>query len=211
MTSDGSHPSREEHPASGTGRPGSPRAHEPTEDAAARLLDRAHPEAYLDAWTRALRDPPEEDDRASRFSAGIIRLGAELFALPTASVVEVHPRGTIRSVPGRTGDVFRGLVSLRGEIHLCASLHALFGLDEDGGRTDAGRLLVVQRDGERWALIVDEVLDFERFDRDDVRTSQVTVAKNAVHFTDGVVQTATGPAARVDPERLFAGLARSLS
>ena len=64
----------------------------------------------------------EDEDRATRFSAGIIRLGEELFALPTENVVEVHPPGVIRSVPGRTGDVFRGMVSLRGEVHLCASL-----------------------------------------------------------------------------------------
>ena len=182
------------------------------EDAAARLLDRVPPEAYLDAWSHALRDPLERDERAARFSAGIVRLGDELFALPTESVVEVHPLATIRSVPGRSGEVFRGLVSLRGEIHLCASLHALFGLEEgDGGAGGEQRLLVVRGDGERWALIVDAVLDFERFDPDAIRTSQVTVSKSAVHFTDGVVQTPRGPAARVDPTRLFEGLMRSLS
>lgn len=182
------------------------------EDAAARLLDRAPPEAYLGAWSQALRDPLEEDDRASRFSAGVVKLGDELFALPTENVVEVHPPATIRSMPGRTGDVFRGLVSLRGEIHLCASLHALFGLDEAlDVRDEDRRFLVVRNAGERWALIVDGVLDFERFDRDALRTSQVTVSKSAVHFTDGVVQTLAGPAARIDARRLFEGLTRSLS
>ena len=119
---------------------------------------------------------------------------------------------TIRSMPGRTGDVFRGLVSLRGEIHLCASLHALFGLEPASDVSDdERRFLVVRNEGERWALIVDGVLDFERFDRDTLRTSQVTVAKSAVHFTDGVVQTPAGPAARIDARRLFEGLTRSLS
>lgn len=182
------------------------------EDAAARLLDRSPPEAYLTGWSKALRDALYEEDRASRFSAGIVRLGEELFAVPTENVVEVHPPSTIRSVPGRAGDVFRGLVSLRGEIHLCASLHALFGLDPSGDvEDDARRLLVVRNEGERWALIVDGVLDFERFDMDAVRGSQVTVAKSAVHFTNGVVETPAGPAARIDPRRLFEGLTRSLS
>ncbi len=181
-------------------------------DAAARLLDRLPPEAYLDAWTKTLRSQLEDDDRAARFSAGVIRLGEELFALPTANVVEVHPIGVIRSVPGRTGDIFRGLVSLRGEVHLCASLHALFGLEPASEIEDeARRLLVVRNEGQRWALIVDAVLDFERFEADAVRTSQVTVAKSAVHFTDGVVETPAGPAARIDPQRLFEGLTRSLS
>lgn len=182
------------------------------DDAAARLLDRLPPEAYLDNWTDTLRDQLKEEDRASRFSAGIVRLGEELFAVPTVNVVEVHPPSIIRSVPGRSGEVFRGLVSLRGEVHLCASLHALFGLDpaEDVAKDDR-RLLVVRNEGERWALIVDGVLDFERFDPEAVRSSQVTVAKSAVHFTDGVVETPAGPAARIDPRRLFEGLTRSLS
>jgi len=181
-------------------------------DAAARLLDREPPEAYLEGWTRALRDRFGDDDHAERFSAGVIRLGEELFAVPTETVVEVHPLAPIRSVPGRSGEVFRGLVSLRGEIHLCASLHALFGLPsaEDVEPEDQ-RLLVVRNAGEGWALIVDAVLDFERFDAADLRSSQVTVAKSAVHFTDGVIETPAGPAARIDPRRLFQGLTRSLS
>ena len=191
--------------------------HEPHEngetplDAASRLLGRAPPEAYLEAWQRALKQRLDEDERANRFSVGLFRLGEELFAVPTERVIEVHPLAPVRSVPGRSGEVFRGLVSLRGEIHLCASLHALFRLDEDasaGGEDQ--RLLVVQQDGATWALIVDEVLDFERFDPSDIRRAQVTVTKSAVHFTDGVVRTPSGAAARIDPQRLFEGLARSL-
>jgi chemotaxis signal transduction protein len=107
--------------------------------------------------------------------------------------------------------VFRGLVSLRGEIHLCASLHALFRVDEaQAAHPEDQRLLVVRKDGETWALIVDAVLDFERFDASDLQNAQVTVTKSAVHFTNGVVQTPEGPAARIDPGRLFEGLGRSL-
>ncbi|MDJ0523299.1 MAG: chemotaxis protein CheW [Planctomycetota bacterium] len=180
-------------------------------DAASRLLGREPPEAYLAAWQRALKARLDEDQRDGRFSVGLFRLGDELFAVPTETVVEVHPLAPVRSVPGRTGEVFRGLVSLRGEIHLCASLHALFRLDEaQGVSAEEQRLLVVQNDGQSWALIVDEVLDFERFDPSDLQDAQVTVTKSAVHFTNGVVRTPAGPAARVDPGRLFEGLGRSL-
>jgi chemotaxis-related protein WspD len=184
------------------------------EDAAARLLDRAPPAPYLAAWTAALRAPLHPEERGGRFSAGVLRLGEELFALSTAHVVEVHPMAPVRSVPGRTNEVFRGLVSLRGEIHLCASLEALLGLEGEGRgarrRDEERRLLVVRRQAESWALIVDDVLDFERFEAEAVRDAQVTVSRSAVHFTDGVVQTPAGPAARIDPQRLFEGLARSL-
>lgn len=182
-------------------------------DAASRLLDREPPEAYLEAWKRSLRRSLDLEDHSDRFSAGVFRVGDELFALPTEQVVEVQPVARVRSVPGRTNDVFRGIVSLRGEIHLCANLRALFGLEEsEEERDDAERrLLVVGRVGRRWALIVEAVLDFERFALEDVRGAQVTVSKSAVHFTDGVVKTPHGPAARIDVQRLFEGLARSLA
>lgn len=187
----------------------------PSDDPAARLLNRQHPARYLEAWTRSLTRSVVDEGPRSRFSAGVVRMGDELFALPTRSVVEVQLVPAVRRLPGRTNDVFAGLVSLRGEIHLCASLHALFGLSEveraaAGTDGDERRLVVVERDGERWALIVDQVLDFRRFDADEVQAAQSTVAKSAVHFTDGVVPTEAGPAARIDVERLFHGLARSL-
>ena len=184
-----------------------------TVDAAARLLDRAPPEAYLATWKDALRGDLDSDDHRERFSAGIFRVGEELFALSTEQVLEVQPPVPVRSVPGRTNDVFRGIVSLRGEIHLCADLRALFGLEpaEDRTNEDEQRLLVVRCEQGKWALLVDEVLDFERFDRADVRGSQVTVSKSAVHFTDGVLQTPYGVAARIDARRLFEGLGRSLA
>lgn len=183
-------------------------------DAAARLLGRLPPETYLDGWRQTLKITMDEEERENRFSVGLFRLGDELFAMPTESVVEVHPRAPVRSVPGRSGEVLRGLVSLRGEIHLCASLHALFSLEAgpevEEGEDDERRLLVVERGGETWALLVDAVLDFERFEAAQLKSAQDTVTKSAIHFTDGVVQTPDGPAARIDAKRLFEGLARSL-
>ena len=183
------------------------------DDAASRLLDRLPPEAYLGAWQKALRRTLGGDDHADRFSVGIFRVADELFALPTDQVLEVQPPVPVRAVPGRTNDIFRGLVSLRGEIHLCADLQALFGLQQTESELDESeqRLLVVEREGEKWALLVDAVLDFERFDLSEVRGAQVTVSKSAVHFTDGILQTPHGPAARVSGRRLFEGLARSLA
>ena len=191
--------------------PKDPQQPEAVADAASRLLDRVPPDEYLSGWSRALKRELHKDEGSARFSVGLFQVGEELYALPTKAVVEVQPLAPIRSVPGRSNEVFRGLVSLRGEIHLCASLHALFALEASDDVGDERRFLVVGQEGERWALIVDRVLDFERFDEQDVRGAQVTVSKAAVHFTDGVLQTPRGPAARISTQRLFEGLARSLA
>ncbi len=182
-------------------------------DAAAteRLLDRAAPADYLEASARALA-APLADDGGARASALAFRLGDERFLLSAGCVREVHVPPAVHRVPGRTNEVFRGLVCLRGELHLCADLYALLGCARDAAAPTARRrTVVVERDGDRWAFEADEVYDVHRFDASSVAPSQVTVAKASVHFTDGVVPFAGGVAARLDPARLFDGLARSLA
>lgn len=194
----------------------SPSAHDPRpapadEAATERLLGRAAPDDYLAACARALA-APLADDGGARASALAFRLGDERFLLPAGCVREVHVPPPVHRVPGRTNEVFRGLVCLRGELHLCADLYALLGCARDAAAPAARRrTVVVERDGERWAFEADEVYDVHRFDASSVAPPQVTVAKASVHFTDGVVPFAGAVAARLDPARLFDGLARSLA
>lgn len=191
--------------------PARPDPARPAEAATERLLGRAAPDDYLEACGRALA-APLADDGGTRISALAFRLGPERFLLPASCVREVHPPTPVHRVPGRTNEVFRGLVCLRGEIHLCADLFALLGCGRDGAaEAPRRRTVVVERDGERWAFEADEVYDVHRFDAGSVAPPQVTVAKASVRFTDGVVPLGDGVAARLDPARVFEGLARSLA
>jgi chemotaxis-related protein WspD len=182
-----------------------------TKSAAERLLEREAPPGYLAAWARALSAAPAAARAADRVAA-VFRLGDERFALDASVVREVHVPRAVHRVPGRTNEIFRGIVALRGELHLCADLHGLLGCARapEGTRTPA-RMVVIGRPGEAWAFEADEVKDVQRFDPSGVAPAQVTIAKAAVRFTDGVVTLPDGPAAILDPERLFAGLSRSLS
>jgi len=183
-----------------------------SESAARRLLERSAPEGYLAAWARSLVDAPAAE-RTADVAAAVFRLGEERFALEAAIVREVHAPRAVHRVPGRTNEIFRGIVALRGEVHLCADLHALLGCvraPEGSTRTPA-RMVVVARDGADWAFQADEVAEVRRYDPSRVARAQVTVAKAAVRFTDGIVDFGDGPVAILDPERLFAGLARSLA
>lgn len=183
-----------------------------SESAAERLLEREAPAGYLAAWARSLARAPaaaRQDDAA----AAIFRLGEERFALDAAVVREVHVPRAVHRIPGRTNEIVRGIVALRGEIHLCADLYALLGC----ARAPAGssraptRMMVIGRPGEAWAFETDEVADVRHFDPALVAPAQVTVAKAAVRFTIGLVTLDGVSAALLDPERLFAGLARSLA
>ena len=188
-------------------------AREPeAESAAERLLEREAPSGYLAAWARSLANAPAAA-RTADVPAAVFRLGDERFALNASVVREVHVPRAVHRVPGRTNEVFRGIVALRGEIHLCADLHVLLG----SARTPAGssrtpaRMVVVGRANEIWAFEADDVSDVRRFDPARTAPAQVTVAKAAVRFTVGVLDFGDGPVALLDADRLFAGLARSLT
>ena len=187
--------------------------HEPeAQSAAERLLEREAPSGYLAAWARSLAKAPAAA-RTADVPAAVFRLGDERFALNAAVVREVHVPRAIHRMPGRTNEIFRGIVALRGEIHLCADLHVLLGCAraQAGSSRAPARMVVIGRANEIWAFEADEVSDIRRYDPACVAPAQVTVAKAAVRFTDGLVDFGEGPVALLDPERLFAGLARSLS
>ena len=70
----------------------------------------------------------------------------------TAVLVEVTPLRTLHRLPHRSGGVLAGIVNIRGQLQLCASLHALIGIPgESSADADAAlgpapaRLLVVER------------------------------------------------------------------
>ncbi len=182
------------------------------ESAAERLLEREAPPGYLAAWARSLANAPAAA-RTADVPAAVFRLGDERFALDASVVREVHVPRAVHRVPGRTNEVFRGIVALRGEIHLCADVHVLLGCvrTPPGPTRTPARMVVIGRTNEVWAFEADEVSDVRRFDPSRVAPAQVTVAKAAVRFTGGLVDFGDGPVALLDPERLFAGLARSLS
>jgi chemotaxis-related protein WspD len=179
-----------------------------------RLLGRPPDPAYLAAWARSLRTPLETlfgADEARGTAAGVFRLGLEHFAIETRHVQEVRRPRPVHALPGRSNDVFRGLVAIRGEIHLCACLRTLLGVEAAAGPDEPRRLVVVAQGEPTWAFEVDEVVDFRRFDARTVAAPQVTIAKSAVHYTRGLLDFGRGLAALLDEGRLFAGLARSLS
>lgn len=203
-------------------RPGSvpapePGAASPRSDAVARLLARPPAPEYLAHWAHALEGALVSGRERQELPAVLVRLGEERFLLPTAVVQDAHVPRPVHRLPGRGGDVLRGIVCLRGELFLCADLFALLGVERTGpvdGRGPAegrARMLVLEREGQRWAVAVDEVLDVRHFDVSRAVPAQVTVARAAAHVSDGLVETRAGHAARLDPARLFAALARSLA
>ena len=135
-------------PSPGTPSPGTPRR-----DPAAELLARPPDPAYLASWGRSLESPLPSSDAHTHLPAVLVRLGEERFLVPTSVVREVHLPRPVHRVPGRSGAVFRGIVCLRGEVLLCGDLFALLGVARaPGAAPSRARMLVLERDGQRWAV-----------------------------------------------------------
>ena len=188
-----------------------------TDDALRRLLGRKPDPEYLEAWRRSLRHAVFTDEEKKDASAVLFRVGTQWLALAPDALAEVRPWAPIRRIPGRSNALFRGLVSLRGELHLCADLHALLGVEvpppRSGGqapRAPESRLLTVGREDGRWTFEVDEVRGVESYARAGVLPPQSTVAKALFPVTDGLIAFGDLLVARIEPERLLASFDRSL-
>jgi chemotaxis signal transduction protein len=123
----------------------------------------------------------------------LVRVGEERFALPLAGIIEAVDAPVITSVALPPAGVI-GQCSHRGRLLPVLDLGALLGVPRSGG---AGALLVVEADGERAALLVDDVLD-ALVTNASMRRPVPATGANAAGLLDGVLALPEGIAASVD-------------
>lgn len=177
--------------------------------AAAALLDRAMPgETWAElAGVSGLAIAPGEGETRSVM---IFRLGAEWFGLPTLALDEIIGPRAIHSLPHRRNPGLLGLVNVRGELVICASLSQLL-LGAAAGSTAEGRLIVTRHAGGRLALPVDEVMRTHHYSSGALRSLPATVARSPANFTAGLLALDDKMVAVLDENRLFDALDRGLT
>ncbi len=181
-----------------------------------QLLEREPPENYLHEWTQLLAQEKEEVRTADTISVLIFRLGKEWLALPTQICKEVAETRTIHSLPHRSGHILLGLVNMRGEIQMCIAFSQLLGLEQSDDASDTvntkayERLVVVERDRDRWVFLVDEIHGIIHFHPRALQNAPVTVAKATPAFTKGVIDWQGKGVGYLDPELLFSALNREV-
>jgi chemotaxis-related protein WspD len=179
--------------------------------AARAFFDRRAPEGYLAEWSDLLGRPAEQ---GSIHDAALLvfRLGGEWLALALSVVSEVTMLRPVHRVPHRTNRVFSGLVSLRGQLQLCVSLHGLLDVDSpDPGLEPSAhpRLVVIRKDSETWAFPVEEVAGVHRVAVDRLQKVPSTLANPAGSFSRAVFAWGEGRSVDVlDEPRIFAALRR---
>jgi chemotaxis-related protein WspD len=185
------------------------------ESAARTFFDRPAPDDYLAEWTRELESNASCSEAAgvesTRNGVGILifRLGAEWLALPASVVVEVTSVRPSHRIPHRSGPVLAGLVNLRGQLYLCASLHGLLDVaPEADGAASGGvpRMIVIRQGAESWVFTAEEVLGVPRVSPNRLRPVPSTLANPSVSFSEAVFTWEGRSVGLLDEGRLFESL-----
>lgn len=196
----------------------------PVYSAAGRgLLERDAPGGYIDEWTNLFSQTqfPETVSQIenTRTQAVIIfRLGIEWLALSANLFKEVTAPTIIHTIPHRSNDVLRGIVNIRGEILMCISLTNLLGLEIPekikNAKTSAvsqQRMVVVEKNEDRWVFGVDEVSSIQRFHPHQFRPAPAVVSQSKEAFTKSVIPWQNKKVSYLDDELLFYTINRRIS
>lgn len=192
----------------------------PVYDAAGeRLLEREPSSDYLDEWIGILKETPDTQEisegneaiirTADAISIIIFRLGNEKLGLPVQFLQEVTHPCIIQPLPHRSNALFLGLVNLRGEILLCASLSHLLKIkaSEDANSTTTAmhleRMIVAGQEENKWVFPVDEIHGIFRFHLNELQDAPVVITKAEKGYTQGIVYWEGKKINYLDSELLF--------
>jgi chemotaxis-related protein WspD len=182
--------------------------------AAAQFLDRPFTPDYRREWTAHFAQEKQISTPA-KTSAVIFRIASEWLAMPTQAFQEIAERRTMHSLPHRRRGIVLGIVNVRGELLICASLGRLLGLEATAllprQHATFDRLLVAEWNAQRFAFPVDEVHGVHRFHSADLREPPATVAHSGMSCATGIFPWRNFAVGFLDPESLFAALNRNLS
>lgn len=180
-----------------------------------QLLDRPLSPEYRREWTEHFARV-ETVRTPARFSVVVFRVALEWLGLPTTAFQEIAERRTMHSLPHRHGKIVLGLVNVRGELTICASLARLLGLEGDTRHERKSlivfdRLLVTHWNGGRLAFPVDEVFGIHRFQQNELHEAPATVSHSSLTYTRGVVTWRDHTIGVLNADALFASLNRNLA
>jgi chemotaxis-related protein WspD len=186
------------------------------------LLERAPTQAYLNEWIEILTEAKTTDlDDADQegalvrseeaLSVMIFRIDKEWLSLPVSTLQEVTTPCTIQPVPHWSNELFLGVVNIRGQILLCASLQHLLKLNPSKGSNGKARMIVAGQAEEQWVFPVDEVHGVFRFHQSELKDAPIVITKATETYTQGIVHWQTQKVNCLDSELLFYTLKHKIS
>lgn len=179
------------------------------------LLDAPAPPEYLAEWSASLIRE-KEIESADTLAVAVFRLGEEWLALPAGALAEVAEFGSVRTLPHVSSQLLLGVVTIRGELHLCISLSNLLNVSGSGTKTEPERratpgMVVMSMNGDRWVFPADEVAATVRVRPESLRDLPVTLVKDKSAYTVGLFQWEDQSVGLLDETLLFQALRRGVS
>lgn len=204
------------------------------------LLERSIPGDYRHQWTQLLAESRTDENSlmpshvpTTQITVVIFRLQREWLALSAQIFKEMAPPSVIHSLPHRSNQILRGLVSIRGELLLCISLSHLLNLEVADTPVQTvspvvySRMVVLEKASNTWVFAVDELYGVHRFHRDELQDAPKSLTQGTQAYTKGLFhwQPGVSPVARsasggsasrshsvsyLDDELLFTTLARKV-
>ncbi len=197
------------------------------------LLDRDAPQGYINEWTELFAQSKLSPTGALSEAATaqteptvsvlIFRLGVEWLALSAKFFKEITHPCIIHTIPHRSNKVLQGIVNIRGEILMCISLANLLGLEIPEPNSDnlitkidlnpvvQQRMVVIEKDGNRWVFNADEVSNIQRFRSDQFKAAPAVVSQANETYTKFVVSWQGKKVNYLDDELLFYTISRRVS
>ncbi|OAT81407.1 chemotaxis protein CheW [Desulfotomaculum copahuensis] len=114
----------------------------------------------------------------------VFQLNDQQYALPIQEIQEIIRMTGITRVPN-TKPYVEGIINLRGSIVPVLNLNRRMDLPV-AGYNEATRIIVVEREGQKVGLIVDNVLEVGRYHEDEMESP--AVAGEGADFLRGVVK-----------------------
>jgi chemotaxis-related protein WspD len=163
--------------------------------AAQRNLQRPIDEAYRAEWAAHFRQPALVN-RAFDSAALVFRLGREWLALPATSIDAVAPVASGHKLPHRSNAGLLGVVNVAGKLTPLMALDAVLGIDGDAGAADNtasgrhvfARLLVLEHEGQRFAMRVSDLHGIARYRQAELAPPPATVNKGMERLVLGVLR-----------------------
>lgn len=154
-------------------------------------LQRPVVEGYREEWAAHFRKPLQASTRDDS-AALVFRIGREWLALPAALIDSVAPSAAPHRVPHRANAGLLGVVNVGGTLLPSISLAALLGIDQgDGakalGRHTFARLVVMQWEGQAYALPVADLHGIVRYAASTLGLPAATINKGMVRYLTGVL------------------------
>ena len=189
------------------------------------LLDRDVPLGYINEWTelfaQAKLSPTEfqleknTQEQDKTISVLVFRLGAEWLALSANLFIEITPPCIIHSIPHRSNKILQGIVNIRGEILLCISLSNFLNLKAQElkknnsksqltkSQVNQPRMIVLEKEGNRWVFTADEVSNLQRFHSHEFRQAPSVISQAEETYTKSVINWQDKKVNYLDDELLF--------